>query len=126
MYIDSVIRANLPSRAAKDLGAKVVIGVLVDEPLIAHQRDRYFKFRNIDQRISDIVLAVKDEHQLPYTDVLVHPDVHGIAVDSKNPAEIWRAIRAGEAAARRAMPDIKRALGLPTCGQTVAGRSSNL
>ncbi len=120
VYVDGGVRANLPARAARESGAKVVIGVLVDEPLKVIPKDRYKKFKNVAFRISDIVLAVNDEHQLPFADIVINPDVSGIPVFSKNPKDVDLAILAGEKAARRAMPAIKKALGLPYTEPTVA------
>lgn len=113
VYADGGIRANLPASAARDTGANVVIAVLVDEPLKVLPKETFRKLKGIGGRLADVVLAVTDEHQLQFSDVVVNPDVSGIPVLSKDPRDVKKAVIAGEAAARKALPAIRARLGIP-------------
>lgn len=122
IYVDGALRANLPASSARDTGADVVIAVLVDEPLREMEAKDFNSFRGIANRMGDIILAVTDEHQLQFADVIVNPDVSNITVLSDKPEDVVRAIRAGEEAARLALPAIRRKMGLPEGAQLVQAK----
>jgi hypothetical protein len=65
------------------------------------------------------VLAVTDEHQLQFADVVINPDVSSIPVLSDDPGDVEKAVKAGETAARMAIPSIRRKMGLPQGSQLV-------
>lgn len=122
IYVDGALRANLPASSARDTGADVVIAVLVDEPLREMEPRDFNTFRGVANRMGDIILAVTDEHQLQFADVIVNPDVSNITVLSDKPEDVVRAIRAGEAAARLAIPAIRKKMGLPEGAQLVQAK----
>lgn len=113
LCIDGGIRANLPASAARDTGADVVVAVLVDDPLREIPKKRMRHYRAVTERLADIVLAVTDEHQLQFADIVIAPDVSGISIFSDNNEDVGRAVAAGEAAARKALPLIRKKMGLP-------------
>lgn len=108
VYVDGGIRANLPAKAAKDVGADLVIGVLVDEPIRKVTKEKFHSLKNVALRMSDIVLTVNDEKQIPFADILINPDVSGIPTFSKNWKDAEAAIQAGEKAAIKALPSIRK------------------
>jgi NTE family protein len=108
LFMDGGIRANLPASAARQTGAGFVIAVLVDEPLQELPPKKFTKVKNIASRMSDIVLAVADERQLQYADVVINPDVSKIPVFANSPEQVRAAISAGELAARKALPQLRR------------------
>jgi len=110
LYMDGGVRANLPAKAARETGAGIIIAVLVDEPLGYVPPKRFMHLRGIATRVVDIILATADERQLPYADVVINPNVSGIAILSKNMKVIPQVIRSGELAAEKAMPEIRRQL----------------
>jgi predicted acylesterase/phospholipase RssA len=110
LYMDGGVRANLPAKAARETGAGVVLAVLVDEPLGMVPPKRFMHLGNIGSRMIDIVLATADERQLQYADVVINPNVSGIAILSNHGDDIAKAIHAGELATEKAMPDIRKAL----------------
>ena len=110
LFIDGGIRANLPASAARQTGAGLVIAVLVDEPLQELPARRFTKVKNIASRMSDIVLAVADERQLQFADVVINPDVSKIPVFATSSEQVLAAIDAGESAARKALPYLRRKL----------------
>jgi NTE family protein len=113
LYVDGGVRANLPASAAKDTGADVVVSVLVDEPLHKLPDKTFYHFKGIANRLADVVLAVTDEHQLQFSDVIINPDVSGIPILSKKPEDYEKAIHAGEQAALKALPTIRKKMGIP-------------
>lgn len=113
IYVDGGLRANLPASSARDTGAEVVIAVLVDEPLRELPRSEFTTYKGIANRMGDVILGVTDEHQIQFADIVINPDVSSISVLSKDPLDAIRAMRAGEAAARMALPQIRRKMGLP-------------
>lgn len=112
VFVDGGMRANLPASAARDTGADIVIAVLVDEPLRPVPAKRFRHLHSIAERIGDVMLAVADARQLPFADVIVNPDVSGLPVLNGDAEDARKAILAGEAAARKALPEIQRKLSL--------------
>jgi NTE family protein len=104
---DGGLVAPVPTCAARDLGATVVIGVSVG------MQDGYRGApTNIFQVVSRAVSAAQ-KHQLEiwerHADLVLRPDVQSLAWDDFDRAE--EAIAAGAAAALRALPRIKKLLG---------------
>jgi hypothetical protein len=96
-----------------------VVAVLVDEPLRKLDNKAFKSFKGIAARLADVVLAVTDEHQLQFADVIINPDVSGIPILSNEPEDVRKAIKAGEEAARKAIPDLRKKLALPSNAQIV-------
>jgi predicted acylesterase/phospholipase RssA len=108
LYVDGGVRANLPASAARDTGANIVIGVLVDEPLRILPAKRFQHISGIVGRLGDVMLAVADARQLPFADVIINPDVSGLPVLTAEPEDVQKAIDAGAAAAKKALPAIQK------------------
>jgi NTE family protein len=113
LFVDGGVRANLPASAARDTGAGLVIAVLVDEPMPVLPAKKFLHTSTMVSRLSDIVLAVADERQLQYADIIINPNISGIAVLSNNPKDVTKAVKAGELAARKALPELRKRLHLP-------------
>ena len=103
---DGGLVAPVPTRAARGLGAAVVIGVSVGV-----QDGHCGAPTNIFQVVSRAVSAAQ-KHQLEvwerHADLVLRPDVQSLAWDDFHRAE--EAIAAGAAAARRALPRIEKLL----------------
>ncbi|MBX9721453.1 MAG: patatin-like phospholipase family protein, partial [Candidatus Obscuribacterales bacterium] len=113
VYIDGGVRANLPASAARDTGADLVIAVLVDEPLRILPAKRFRHMSAIAQRLTDVMLAVADGRQLPFADIIITPDVSSLPVMTARPEDARKAILAGEQAALKAIPEIRKRLNTP-------------
>jgi NTE family protein len=104
---DGGLVAPVPTHAARELGASVVIGVSV-----GMQDGHRGAPTNIFQVVSRAVNAAQ-KHQLEiwerYADLVLRPDVQSLAWDDFHRAE--EAIAAGAAAARRALHRIEKLLG---------------
>ncbi len=106
IYIDGGVRANLPASAARDTGADIVIAVLVDEPMQKIPARKFRSYKGVASRMADIVLAVADERQLQFADVVINPDVTTIPVLTKKSFYAEKAELSGELAAKKALPAI--------------------
>jgi NTE family protein len=104
--VDGGLIAPVPTHAARNMGAKYVVGVSVGMP----EGDRG-KPTNIFQVVSRAVCAAQ-KHQLEiwerHADLIIRPDVHSIAWDDFHRAD--EAIEAGKIAAKIALPRILKLL----------------
>lgn len=106
---DGGLVAQVPTRAARQLGAARVLGVSVGV-----EDGRGGAPSNIFQVVCRAVSAAQ-KHQLEvwekYADLILRPDVQHLAWDDFERAD--EAIEAGAAAARRALPRIQKLLSAP-------------
>ena len=104
--VDGGLIAPVPTQAARNMGARYVIGVSVGMP----DGDRG-KPTNIFQVVSRAVCAAQ-KHQLEiwerHADLIIRPDVHSLAWDDFHRAD--EAIEAGKIAAKIALPRILKLL----------------
>lgn len=104
---DGALVAPVPTQAARELGATLVIGISVGT-----QDGHLGAPTNIFQVVSRAVSAAQ-KHQLEawerHADLVLRPDVQSLAWDDFDRAE--EAIEAGAAAAQRALPRIQKLLG---------------
>jgi NTE family protein len=104
--VDGGLIAPVPTQAARNMGAKYVVGVSVGMP----EGDRG-KPTNIFQVVSRAVCAAQ-KHQLEmwerHADLIIRPDVHSLAWDDFDRAD--EAIEAGKTAAKIALPRILKLL----------------
>ena len=104
--VDGGLIAPVPTQAARNMGAKYVVGVSVGMP----EGDRG-KPKNIFQVVSRAVCAAQ-KHQLEiwerHADLIIRPDVHSLAWDDFHRAD--EAIEAGKIAAKIALPRILKLL----------------
>lgn len=107
LFVDGGIAANLPVTQAKEMGADLVIAVDVDGKFDAGRHD-FRKILSVGHQVINMILSKIDEDQAKAADVLLMPDVTGIHLLSSKPADGIRAIKAGEAAAEAALPEIRK------------------
>jgi NTE family protein len=104
--VDGGLIAPVPTQAARNMGAKYVVGVSVGMP----EGDRG-KPTNIFQVVSRAVCAAQ-KHQLEmwerHADLIIRPDVHSLAWDDFHRAD--EAIEAGKTAAKIALSRILKLL----------------
>lgn len=106
LFVDGGIEANLPVIQAKEMGADLVIGIDVDEKFDAKPQD-FRKILSVGHRVINMILTKVDEEQVKAADILVQPDVNGIHLLSSKVSDGKKAIKAGEAAAEAALPEIR-------------------
>ncbi len=110
LYCDGGVVNNVPVDHAREMGADIVIAVNIDE----HLNDRpIHDFRALGSMARQALrsqLNAFDGPSCQKADVLIHPDTTGINLVSFHKADGKRGIDAGIAAARAALPEIKRKL----------------
>lgn len=114
LLVDGAVVANVPVEHARAMGADIVIAVDVDEHLASVPRDHFRKIGSVGHRVEQVYLDRADALQLKLADVVIHPRVDGIGILSVKAKDAEIGIKAGEVAARAAIPQIREKLNLPT------------
>jgi len=112
LLVDGAVVDNVPVDAARAMGADIVIAVDVDEHLMPVDREKFRKIGSVGHRVEQIYLSRADAQQLKLADIVIHPKVDGIGILSLKAKDAREAIRAGEEAARAALPAIRARLGV--------------
>jgi NTE family protein len=117
---DGGLVAPVPTQAARQLGGTIVVGVAVG----VHDGHRETP-KNMFQVVARAVSAAQ-KHQLDtwerHADLVIRPDVNGLAWDDF--AKANKAIEAGAAATKLALPRIQKLLSLAEHSATVLGDSA--
>lgn len=108
---DGGVICNLPVKQCRQMGADFVIAVNIDQPLKSYPLSHFRKPGSITQRMITWGLFDMDEPQSQLADIVIHPDTDHISLISTKKSDAQRAIAAGEAAAREALPLIREKLG---------------
>lgn len=111
LFVDGGIVANIPVEQARTaLGAQFVIAVNIDERFQKQSIEEFMKVGSIAGRLLTLELANRDSVALAGADVVIHPRVEGIGLLSRKKSDSIRAMKAGEDAARSALPALKLVL----------------
>jgi len=113
ILVDGFLTETVPSPAAKEMGADIVIGVHL-EPGLLDTRPRN-TIEVISRSFSIIQMAATQSWRAE-TNVLIEPDVHHILWDDFAKTPIL--VAAGEAATKDALPQLKAALAGKLAGYT--------
>ncbi len=111
LFVDGGILENLPTRHARAFNPGIVIAVDVDPKLQPVVANSFRKIGSVSNRTTDMILDRLDEEQRKLADIIIQPDVAGISLFVRDVRHVDRAIRAGEDAAKAALPQIREALG---------------
>jgi len=114
LLADGGIRTNLPTMTARDIGADVVIAVNVDEKLEDVTAKDMQKLTLLANRVTSIMLSIRDEQFARVADLVIHPEVSGISIISTDEADYPIAVEAGRAAANEALPQLRKLFGART------------
>jgi len=123
LYCDGGVINNVPVDQVKAMGADFVIAVDIDETLRDQPLTNFRKVGSMARQAMRIQLAAFDAPSAKQADVYIHPDTTGINLVSFNKADGQKGIDAGIAAARAAMPEIKRKLAALGVITQMAGHS---
>jgi len=107
LLVDGGIVANLPIRAARNMGADIVIGVCVDTTLHPIEAEKMRSLRHLTGRVTDIFMWSKDEISAAEANLTIYPNVDDVKVIERHSKNVRYAIEQGEIAARKALPYIK-------------------
>lgn len=106
LYVDGGIRNNLPTAEARHSGAKLVISVEIDNDLKPVPAKEFTSFRKVFDRVVNANIEQLDEDKVNGADIVIRPELINIPILSKDKKYVDEATRAGETAARLALPRI--------------------
>lgn len=115
VLVDGGLRNNFPVDVAKDMGADIVIGVSVQEPL--RSANELNSTTSILMQLIDANCKNKFDENLAMTDIPILVNVHGYSAASFSKSAIDSLIRRGEEAAMgqwEKLMELKKQLGLET------------
>ena len=112
LLVDGAIVSNVPVEETRAKGADIVIAVDVDERLGLVPCQHFRGIGSVGKRVEQVFLARADKVHLDRADITIHPNTDGIAILSAKPEDAMKAIKAGEEAAKAALPEIREKLGL--------------
>ncbi len=105
LLVDGGVVDNLPIDVARSMGADVIIAVDVSQPPTNYNINN---FVDIILQTFTIMGAEMNKYKLKESDVVIRPDVSGVGmIDFSRKDYLFLQ---GERAARRALPDIRRAI----------------
>lgn len=110
LYCDGGLINNVPVDHVRQMGADFVIAVDIDEHLSDMPLDKFRALGSMARQALKIQLATFDLPNRKNSDIFINPDTTGINLVSFKKGDGKRGIDAGIAAAREAMPEIKRKL----------------
>ena len=110
LLVDGGVVANLPVDYCRAMGADIVIAVDVDEHLGTIDEAHFRKIGSVSYRCLNMHLSAVDKPQLSAADVVVHPDVSGIALLSHAIKDMDLALVEGDKATRQAIPLIQEVI----------------
>jgi len=104
LLVDGGIARNFPVSDLREMGADIVIGVDVGQPL--YRKDELDSFGKIMEQSVSFLGNSSTKHQRTLTDLLILPDIHGIS--SSSFGDVSTIIARGESAAREKLPEIRK------------------
>jgi NTE family protein len=120
LYCDGGLINNVPVNHVREMGADFVIAIDIDEKLKDTPLDHFRGLGSMARQALKIQLAAFDSANDDRADMYIHPDTTGINLVSFKKGDGKAGIDAGIAAARAAMPELKKklaALGIETVAQ---------
>lgn len=112
LFCDGGLINNVPVNHVREMGADFVIAVDIDEQLKEVPLDKFRGLGSMGRQALRIQLSTFDLPNRKNADIFINPDTTGINLVSFKKGDGKRGIEAGIAAAREAMPEIKRKLAL--------------
>ena len=92
------------------MGADVVIAVDVDAKLESSKSADFRNYEGVITRVISLGLKAQSEHVLEKADIVISPHLAGVGILNFDPNTLTRAIKAGEEAALKKIPEIKKKL----------------
>jgi len=110
LYVDGGVRSNVPVVSANQFHPDLCIAIVADEQLRPMKPQKFTSVKNVATRVTDIILDVADDYHVQKADIVIRPDLVGIPIMSRHTKDVVAAIKAGEAAAEAALPQIRQAI----------------
>ena len=108
LLIDGGVLRNVPVDEAKKMGADIVIAINVDEKLETTHLQDFRTFEAVITRVIGIGLKAQSGNVLDKADVVIIPDLSDVGILDLGRENLLRAIKAGEEAAMKKIPEIKK------------------
>ena len=110
LYCDGGVASNVPVDECRKLGADIVIAVCIDERVSDEDIKAFRKVGSVAKRLLKFDLRDIDQPRMERADLIIHPNVDGISLISTKKSDAIKGLAAGEAAAKSAIPDIRKKL----------------
>lgn len=110
LYCDGGVAANVPVKMCREMGADIVIAVNIDEPMFKVPLDTFRRMGSVSQRLIKLQLRNSDEPECAAADVVIHPNLDGISLITTRKEDAIKGLKAGEEAAKAALPAIRKKL----------------
>jgi NTE family protein len=110
LLVDGGIVENLPVTQARKMGCDLVIAIDIDQAVPILPKKDFRKLGSVSKRSINMNLRALDQPQVKSADFVIAPDLGDIGLLSHSLADANRAIKAGEAAAEKAVPGIRAEL----------------
>ncbi len=110
LLVDGGVVCNLPVKQCREMGADIVIAINIDHPFADLPKRHFEKPGSVAQWMLDWDLYSLDKAQSDIADVTIHPDTSRISLISRSKKDARRGVKAGEDAAQKLLPEIKRKL----------------
>jgi NTE family protein len=110
LFVDGGVLANVPVDYTRKMGADFVIAVDIDEKVEPVPLKEFMGAGSVSRRMIKLELNGLDQPMCNGADITIHPDTDGISLVSRKKSDGIKGIKAGEDAARAALPEIKRKL----------------
>lgn len=120
LLVDGGILKIIPVEEAKKMGADLVIAVDVDAKLEATEAKNFRSYEGIITRIINLGLRAQSEYCLEKADIVISPDLTGVGILDLDSTSLSKAIKAGEEAALKMLPEIEKKLKVKTNALRVA------
>lgn len=124
LFVDGGLRANLPTKAARRLGADIVVAVVCDKPIKPESNKNFNSIKGVVARTTDIMLADADFKEARKSDVVIYPNTDKIPMMTKSRAKLLDGIAAGESAADEALAKAGDRLASYSAARRISSTSS--
>ena len=114
LLIDGAILKNVPVEEVKKMGADLVIAVDVDPKIEISKPEEFKTLEGVITRVINLGLKTQSEHAVNKADIVINPDLTGIGILDLDNESLRKAILAGEEAAIKKIPEIKKKINQKT------------
>lgn len=114
LLVDGGILRNIPVEEVKKMGADFVIAVDMDAKHEVSKHSNFRSYEGVITRVITLGLKAQSEDILERADIIISPDLTGVGVLDLDSTSLQKAIKAGEEATIKKLPEIQKKLKLKT------------
>ncbi len=109
LLVDGGLRSSMPVTEALETNADIVLGVLANDPETDPDKPERFKsYLPIFDQTANTVMLEFSKYDMRKADLTIAPELSKISMFDRNPENLKRAIKSGEDAAKKIVPELKR------------------